>query len=169
MNTHTTVPVELMNFLELRRRLTELYPDLDDQTLADTLEGATNLHEAIAALIRSALEDEDLVKALKERMSALRARLDRLDKRAAEKRRVACETMEAAQIRKLLEADFSASLRKGPPAVDIMDETTIPMEFLIPQPPKPDRRGILEALSGGRQVPGAALSTPRTSLSVRSQ
>ena len=102
-------------------------------------------------------------------MSALRARLDRLDKRATEKRRVACETMEAAQIRKLLEADFSASLRKGPPAVDITDETTIPMEFLIPQPHKPDRRGILEALIGGRQVPGAALSTPRSSLSVRSQ
>jgi hypothetical protein len=169
MNYQPQIKDEINKFLELRRRLTELYPDLDDQTLSDTLEGATNLHEAIAALIRSALEDEDLVKALKERMSALRARLDRLDKRATEKRRVACETMEATQIRKLLEADFSASLRKGPPAVDIMDETTIPMEFLIPQPPKPDRRGILEALSGGRQVPGAALSTPRTSLSVRSQ
>ena len=169
MNYQPQIKEEINKFLELRRRLTELYPDLDDQTLADTLEGATNLHEAIAALIRSALDDEDLVKALKERMSALRARLDRLDKRATEKRRVACETMEAAQIRKLLEADFSASLRKGPPAVDITDETTIPMEFLIPQPPKPDRRGILEALSGGRLVPGAVLSTPRSSLSVRSQ
>jgi hypothetical protein len=169
MNYHPQIKEEINKFLELRRRLTELYPDIDDQTLADTLEGATNLHEAIAALIRSALDDEDLVKALKERMSALRARLDRLDKRAAEKRRIACETMEAAQIRKLLEADFSASLRKGPPAVDITDETTIPMEFLIPQPHKPDRRGILEALIGGRQVPGAALSTPRSSLSVRSQ
>lgn len=169
MNYVVHVTQEATRFLELRRRLLELYPELDDQTLADTLEGATNLHEAIAALIRSALEDEDLVKALKERMSALRARLDRLDKRAADKRRLACETMEAAQIRKLLEPDFSASLRKGVPAVDILDERTIPMEFLIPQPPKPDRRCILEALNDGHLIPGAVLSTPRTSLSVRSQ
>ena len=160
---------ERHRFLELRRRLLELYPDLDDQTLADTLEGATNLHEALAALIRSALDDECLAKALKERIAAMRSRLDRLEKRAAAKRHLACETMEMANIRKLLEADFTASLRQGPPGVDVMDETKLPLEFLVPQAPKPDKRGILEALNGGRPVPGAVLCIPRPSLSVRSQ
>jgi len=167
MNVH--VIAERDRFLELRRRLLELYPDVDDQTLADTLEGATNLHEALAALIRSALDDECLAKALKERVTAMRARLDRLEKRAGVKRILATETMEMAQIRKLLEPDFTASLRQGPPSVDIMDEAQLPVAFLIPQPPKPDKRGILEALSGGEQVPGAALCVPRPSLSVRSQ
>ncbi len=156
-------------FVELRRRLLELYPDLDDQTLADTLEGATNLHEALAALIRSALEDECMVKALKERVSTMRTRLDRLEKRAAAKRQLACETMEMGQIRKLVEADFTASVRQGPPSVEIVDETRVPIDFLIPQPAKPDKRAILEAIHGGVDVSGAVLCAPRSSLSVRSQ
>lgn len=160
---------ERSRFVELRRRIVEEFPDVDDQTLADTLEGATDLHEALAALIRSALDDEVMIKALKERISTLRTRFDRLERRAAEKRHLACETMEVAHIRKLLEPDFTASLRQGPPAVDILDEAKLPPEFLILQAPKPDRRGILEALNGGASVPGAVLCVPRPSLSVRSQ
>jgi hypothetical protein len=34
-------------FHELRRRLTEADPEIDETTLLDTLEGATNLNEAI--------------------------------------------------------------------------------------------------------------------------
>ena len=168
MNMHP-IEFETNRFLELRRRLLELYPDVDDQTLADTLEGATDLKEALAALIRSALDDECMARALKERVSAMRSRLDRLERRASEKRTLACETMEKAQIRKLLEPDFTASLRQGAPGVDIMDETQLPIDFLIPQAPKPDKRSILEALNGGAQVPGAVLCIPRPSLSVRSQ
>ena len=156
-------------FVELRRRLLELYPDLDDQTLADTLEGATNLHEALAALIRSALEDECMVKALKERTSEMRARLGRLEKRAADKRLIAVETMDVADIRKLVEADFTASLRRGPAGVEVLDETQLPIDYLVPQPPKPDKRAILEALIASVPVPGAMLCAPRPSLSVRSQ
>lgn len=169
MSIHTTVSEQTARFIELRRRLLELYPDLDDQTLADTLEGATDIKEALAALIRSALDDECLAKALKERVSAMRTRLDRLEKRAAEKRCLACETMEMAQMRKLLEPDFTASLRQGPAGLDIMDEAKLPIEFLIPQPPKPDKRSILEALNAGSDVPGAVLCIPRPTLSVRSQ
>src|SRR6476620_7613798 len=85
---------ERNRFIEVRRRILEQFPDVDDQTLADTLEGATDLNEALAALIRSALDDECMVKALKERIANLCARLERLQKRAAAKRQLACETME---------------------------------------------------------------------------
>jgi hypothetical protein len=171
MESHMTIHIlsERDRFVELRRRLLELYPDLDDQTLADTLEGATNLHEALAVLIRSALEDEMMAKALKERVSTMRSRLERFDKRAAEKRQLACETMDRAQIRKLAEPDFTASLRQTPASAEILDETILPLDFLIPQPPKPDKRGILEALNAGLEIPGAVLCAPRSSLSVRSQ
>ena len=160
---------ERNRFIEVRRRILEQFPDVDDQTLADTLEGATDLSEALAALIRSALDDEGMVKALKERIAILCARLERLQKRAAAKRHLACETMEVAHIRKLLEPDFTASLRQGSAVVDILDEAKLPIAFLIPQAPKPDKRGILEALNGGTPVPGAVLRIPPPSLSVRSQ
>ena len=41
--------LERTRFTELRRRLNEIYPDLDNQTLNDTLEGATNFKEALSA------------------------------------------------------------------------------------------------------------------------
>ena len=161
--------LERNRFTELRRRLLELYPDLDDQTLTDTLEGATNFREAIGALIRSALEDECLADALRDRMTDMRTRLSRHEARAASKRQVAVENMEAAGIRKLTEPDFTASTRVGPPSVVIDNEHELPIDYLLPQPPKPDKRAILEALTRGAMVPGAALAQPKLSLSVRSQ
>ena len=161
--------LERNRFTELRRRLLELYPDLDDQTLTDTLAGATNFTEAIGALIRSALEDECLADALRDRMTDMRTRLSRHEARAASKRQVAVENMEAADIRKLTEPDFTASTRVGPPSVVIDNEHELPIDYLLPQPPKPDKRAILEALTRGAMVPGAALAQPKLSLSVRSQ
>jgi hypothetical protein len=160
---------ERTRFVELRRRLLDTFPDLDEQTLADTLEGATDLKEALAGLIRSALDDETLVKALKERVDAMRNRLTRLETRAGLKRLIAVETMEIAHIKKLTEPDFTASVRTGPPVLCIVNDDLLPIEYLVPQAPKPDRRALLEALNGGAIIPGAVLGIPKATLSVRSQ
>src|SRR3954447_7336378 len=88
-------------FVELRRRLLELHPDLDEQTLSDTLEGATDFREALAALVRSALDDECLCAALKARLEDMKARLARLQARSISKRQVAAENMLAADIDRL--------------------------------------------------------------------
>src|SRR5262249_469603 len=111
MNGIESVKSELALFAELRRRLGELYPELDDQTPPDTLEGATNLREAIAGLIRSALEDEALIKGLKTLLESMKERLARLEDRAGGKRTAAVESMKAAKIARLIEPDFTASLR----------------------------------------------------------
>jgi hypothetical protein len=169
MSLPASISTERITFTDLRRRLVQLHPDLDEQTLNDTLEGATNFKEALAALIRSALEDECLAKALRDRMADMRARLARHEARAMSKRQVAVENMEAADIRKLTEPDFTASTRIGPPSVVIDNEDELPIDYLLPQPPKPDKRAILEALTRGATVPGAVLSEPKLSLSVRSQ
>ena len=153
---------------EIRRRLVELHPDLDDQTLTDTLEGATNFKEALSAVIRSALDDECLAAALRDRISDMRARLARIEAGAASKRQVVVENMEAADLRKLIQPDFTASTRVGPPSVVIDNEAELPIDYLVPQPPKPDKRGILEALTRGAVVLGANLAQPKLILTIRS-
>jgi len=70
----------------LRQRLLSEYPETDDETLQDTLEGITVLHEMVAAVIRSALVDEALQAGLRTRLEEMRRRQERLEKRSAKKR-----------------------------------------------------------------------------------
>ena len=56
----TSLRLATLTYQELKCRLQADFPVLDEETLADTLEGITDLHEMIAAVIRSALVDEAL-------------------------------------------------------------------------------------------------------------
>ena len=163
------VDLELARFTELRRRLLEADPDLDERTLFDTLEGATDLKEAIGCVVRSALDDEALVDGLKLRLDDMKERMDRIGATAVRKRQVALAAMEEAGIDKILEPDFTVSAKAAPPSIVITNEPDIPPPFWLPQPPKLDRRSILEALKTGSAIPGAELANTRIILSVRTK
>ena len=156
-------------FHELRRRLTEADPEIDETTLLDTLEGATNLNEAIGEVIRAALEEEALADSLRDRMGTMRERLERIEAACAKKREVAQAVMEDAGIEKVLEPDFTVSLRVSPPSVAVVNEAEIPEPYWIPQPPKLDRKGVLDALKGGTMVPGATFANSKVSLAIRTK
>jgi hypothetical protein len=99
----------------------------------------------------------------------MQERLSRIEHRAEKKRELVTSVMERADIKKLAEPDFTASLRASPPAVVVTDEGQIPQAYWKPQPPKLDRQGISVALKSGGTVPGALLNNPEMVLSVRTK
>jgi hypothetical protein len=153
----------------LRERLMLEIPDLDAVTLADTLEGITDLREMVAEVIRSALEDEALASGLSTRLNDMKARLERLETRAGRKRQLALRVMSEADIQKLMQSDFTASLKQGAPTLDVVDEAKVPAAYWKPQPSKLDRQGLLAALKAGVAIDGVAIGVAQTQLSVRTR
>ena len=161
--------IEVPKYQILKERVLASYPDLDDETLADTLEGITDLHEMIAAVIRSALVDEALHTGLRSRMDDMKERLSRLDLRASKKRELALHAMSEVGLSKIEQPDFTVSTRPGPPALVVISEKTIPPAYWLPQPPKLDRQSLLGELKRGSAIPGAELSNPKPVLMVRTK
>src|SRR5712691_2268163 len=95
----------------LRERLLDRFPEADDETIRDTLEGISDLHEMITAIIRSALIDEALQVGLRSRLDDMKQRLLRLEERGIKKRQLALEAMSEVGLRKLEQPDFTASAR----------------------------------------------------------
>jgi hypothetical protein len=161
--------VEASKYLQLKQRLLTDCPSADEETLADTLEGITDLHEMIAAVIRSALVDEALQAGLRTRLEEMRQRLVRLEERGAKKRLLALDAMCEVGLKKLEQPDFTASARTGLPPVVIVADDVIPEPYWVPQPPKLDRQSLLADLKRGEVIPGAQLGNPKPTLAVRTK
>lgn len=168
-NSSLALPAELARHTYLRGRLLAQIPDLDAETLADSLEGMTDLPQMLGEVLRSALDDEALVEGLALRLSDLKARMERLSNRARRTRALALDAMTEARILRLVEPDFSASLRQGAVTLEVTAEEKIPSDYWKPQPPKLDRQGILAALKGGVEIDGVGLAAPQMQLSVRTR
>ncbi len=149
--------LEASQYRLLSDQLKTDYASLDDETLADTLEGLSDLPQMIEEIIRSALEDEAMIAGLKTRADAMAARLARLRERQQKKRQLAATALGAAGLSRLKADDFTVSLSEGAIRLEISDESKIPLHYLVPQPPKLDRAGISHALKQGIAMEGAAL------------
>ena len=158
---------ELSHHEHLRSMLRKEFPDTDEDTISDTVQGMTTLPEMIAAVVRSRLEDLALARALRTQIDEMETRHARFERRAEKKRQIVTSVMERADIRKIVEPDFTASLRRTPPGLLVVDESQIPETFWRPQPPKLDRRSLLAAVKAGQDIRGAALDNGGTALSVR--
>ena len=151
----------------IRNRIIAIESDLDDQTLTDTLEGITDLHEVVAAVVRSALIDEALAEGLKGHIETLQGRLRRLTERADARRQIARDAMLEVDLKKITAPDFTVSVRPGTPALVVTEESSIPEPYWLAREPRLDRLGLLNDLKKGVPVSGASLSNPMPVLSVR--
>jgi hypothetical protein len=151
----------------IRDRIRAQDPQIDEQTLADTVEGLTDLHEIVQAVIRSALADEAMARGLKCRISDMQCRLDRLEDRASKRRQIAKDAMIELNLKKLAAPDFTASIREGIPSLMVINEDAVPSIYWQPSEPRLNRQELAYELKQGAEIEGVALSDPEQVLSVR--
>ena len=156
-----------MTYSSIRDRLRAEDPTIDERTLADTVEGLTDLHEIVGAILRSALADEALATGLKGRIAEMQDRAERLHDRASKRRQIAKDVMLELDIKKITAPDFSASIRPGLPALQVLDEAAVPSIYWQPVAPRLKRQDLLSELKDGAAIEGVALSNPEPVLSIR--
>ncbi len=158
-----------INYRSIRDRIRTQDPQIDEQTLADTVEGLTDLHEIVIAIIRSAITDEALATGLKCRIADMQDRLTRLQDRASKRRQIARDVMIELDLKKLNAPDFTASIRAGIPSLMVIDEDAVPKIYWQPGEPRLKRQELASDLKQGEEITGACLSNPEPVLSVRTR
>jgi hypothetical protein len=137
--------------------------DLDEQTLADTLEGESYPLEQkaqnITYVIRNCQFEQDAIDKEIERLAALKQSIARREKQL---RDYTQRCMEIAGVTKISAGTFSLSLQKNPASVEIFEPALIPEPYMRlpePKPPvaAPDKKLIAQAIKDGFDVPGAKL------------
>ena len=158
-----------LRYRAIRDRIRQEDPQIDETTLTDTVEGLTDLHEIVAAIIRSALSDEALATGLKCRIADMQGRLDRLEERLARRRKIAKDVMVELDLKKITAPDFTVSIHPGMPTLLVLDEAAIPNLYWLPSAPRLNRQGLLNELKDGADIKGVSLSNPEPVLSVRTK
>lgn len=136
--------------------------DLDEQTIADTLEGLSGDLEVKAVNTAMVARNmQGLAAQIKEAEQAMAARRKALENRAERLTAYLLTNMQHAGISKIESPHFCISIKNNPAAVVINEPGLIPAEFMRqpePPPPVPDKTAIKEALKAGKEVPGAHLA-----------
>lgn len=147
-------------FRQAAEQLADL--DLDEQTVADTLESMSGDIEAKAANVAMFARNlEATAAAIKEAEGQMAQRRKAIEKRADNVRAYILRCMESAGIKKIDSPHLSLSVKANPPSVDVFDAAQIPAQFMRqkpPPPPEPDKTAIKAVLTQGLDVPGARLT-----------
>lgn len=152
----------------LAESLTNL--DLDEQTIADTLEAEACALEAKATATAMVVRNiEATAAAIKEAEGAMKKRREALERRANSLRDYLLRSMLHAGIKRVDHPMLSLAVKGKAASVVVLDEAQVPDEF-FDQPPPPAKRlsksRIGAAIKAGREVPGAKLGDDMHRLEV---
>jgi hypothetical protein len=135
--------------------------ELDDQTLADTLEGMGGELEAKAQnVVFFARNLEATAAAIKEAEAQMAKRRKALENKSARMLAYVLDSMQLAGVTKIECPHFKLAVRDNPPSVDVYEPGLLPAEYMRqPETPPavPDKTAIAAAIKAGKEVPGAVL------------
>ena len=147
--------------LELKHKLELL--NLDEQTIADTLEGdAAELEAKITDYGFVIRNRESFVNAIKVEIERLQSRLKAEETRIQKIEEWLLYNMQQCGISIVESPSFTIKLKVNVQSVDVLDERQIPAAYMrtpavkIPEP-APDKKLILDALKSGLNVAGCAI------------
>jgi hypothetical protein len=152
------------NYMAALDLFTDPCQDIDEQTIADTLEGIEGeIDEKLANIGKFVLTLEHQAEGIKKAEGNMAARRKALENRAERLREYVLGNMQALGKNKLATNEIALSLAKLPPSVFIDDIALIPPEFFEPQPPKLLKTAIKQA--GG--CPGARIESAGYRISIK--
>lgn len=135
--------------------------EIDEQTLADTLEGLSGeITEKATNVAYFTRNLETFADTIDEAAAAMKERAEKFRRKAAGIRGYLLNQMQGAGITKIQAPEFTISVRKNPAAVMIAADAKIPDEFMVtpePPPPRPDKKKLKDALEGGASIDGCHL------------
>ena len=146
-------------YRETAAKLAEM--DLDEQTLADTLEGeAWPVEEKARAVAMVAVNLTATAEAYKAHAKKAAERAAAISRRAEWLEHYLLTCMESCGISEIKGDAISLTIRNNPQSVEIFDAAQIPESMLRhpePPPPAPDKKKILDAMKAGEEIPGARI------------
>lgn len=156
----------LVNARNLAALIRSEFPDVDGQTLADTIEGELDINGALYRTILWAEEDRMLAEGIDARLKELRERKARLEDAFERKRAIVQQTMEQCGITSMKHPEFSAFLARSPAKVIVTEEALIPERFWRVKR-EVDKTALSAELKSGTAIAGATLSNGGQHLTIR--
>ena len=138
----------------------------DDELAATTVEGETNLLEALDRALVRLLEVEGMVAGLTEMASSIKTRRDRLQRQHGTIRGAIQAALEVAHMRRAERPLATISIRALPNAIVVVNPDQVPMAYWRQPDPIIDLAAIREA-STLEEVPGTEMISGRTSMTIR--
>ena len=151
-----------MTLYEMTQNAVALYEllqmeEIDEQTYLDTLEamGAEEKIESYCQIIKQLQADVEMLATEAARIAARKKTAENsIDRMKA----ALLAYMQMTKQTKAKGGTFSVSVASTQ-TVNVTDESKVPSQWLVPQPPKVDKVGLKEALKGGATIEGAELIT----------
>jgi len=162
------IELAMTTFLSAKQRLEESNDDdlIDASRELWIIEG--KIEDSLRRILAAIIENDYLADAAKARIETIRQRQERFRKKSESLRGVAFAIMDALEMRRIVDPEFTASIRSGSDSVVITDETQIPDEYWRVER-KIDKAKLNADVKVGVVIPGAELRNAMPSLAIRTK